>query len=119
MTAKTIIECADNIRPNIISTSTKLEWLYAIEKQVCSHMSRYGEADAKIEEIIPDTKLILPLEYKDIYAYYIVCMIDLTNQDVAMYNNSCAYFNELFVSWQKKWRRENLPQKKTKKSGDV
>ncbi len=119
MTAENIILSADKIRPNLISTDSKLEWLYAIEKQVANHMSRYGELGAKADEIAPQSTLLLPKEYKDIYTYYIVCMVDLANQDIAMYNNSCAYFNELFTSWQKKWRRENIPKKSPTKRGDV
>ncbi len=118
MIAENIIQSADKIRPNLISTSNKLEWLFAIEKKVADHMSRYGEINVNTTEIEPDTPLLLPKEHKDIYTYYIVCMVDLANQDIAMYNNSCAYFNEMFTSWQKKWRRENIPQKSPTKRGD-
>lgn len=118
MTVENIIQSADKIRPNLINNSNKLEWLYAIEKRIADHMSRYGETDVKAGEITSDSTLLLPKEYKDVYAYYIVCMVDLANQDIAMYNNSCAYFNDMFTSWQKKWRRENIPQKSPTKRGD-
>lgn len=109
MTAKEILTEADITRPNLVQLNRKLDWLYSIEKQIADHMSRYGESDAAADEMTEQTELLLPREHKDIYIYYIVCMTDLANQDIAMYNNSCAYFNELFDSWQKKWRREHLP----------
>ena len=118
MTAENIIKSADKIRPNLINEATKLDWLYTIENKVAEHMTRYSQSEADTNELVLQSQMLLPLEYKDIYTYYIVCMIDLTNQDIAMYNNSCAYFNEMFTSWQKKWRREHLPQKTPAKSGD-
>ncbi len=109
MIAKEILSEADITRPNLVRQSRKLDWLYAIEKQIAHHMSQFGESDAKAEAMTEETELLLTKEHKDIYIYYIVCMIDLANQDIAMYNNSCAYFNGLLDSWQKKWRREHLP----------
>ena len=117
MTAGSIINYADRTRPNLVSYETKLNWLYTIEKKIADHMNRFS--NHKITHEFPEesTPLLLGKEYKDMYAYYIVCMTDLANQDIAMYNNSCAYFNELFDSWRKKWRRENTPA--THMGGDI
>ena len=68
-------------------------------------MTSFSECDVNVSH----DSLLLGEEYLDMYVYYAVSMIDLENQDIAMYNNSCAFFNEMFESWQKKWRRENLP----------
>ena len=113
MTADEIIIGADKVRPNIISEDTKLHWVNVLEKRIFEHMTQFGECD-----VTPDTQsLLLDESYKDLYVYYVVSMIDLTNQDIAMYNNSCAFFNEVFSAWQKKWRREHTPLKR-KNGGD-
>ncbi len=105
MTRNDIIASVDITRPNLVSEDTKLHWLEVLEKQIHSHMTQFGESDVSISE----ETLLLPHEYKDMYVYYVVSMIDLANQDIAMYNNSCAFFNQMFLSWQKKWRRDHMP----------
>ena len=109
MTASDVIMTVDRVRPNIMEDEDKLRWIYVLEKQIIDHMTRYGECDKPSEEIHHLSTLSLGEEYKDIYIYYVVSMIDLANQDIAMYNNSSSFFNEMFKSWQKKWRRQNLP----------
>ena len=106
MTKEDILFAAESTRPNLVSDETKLHWIYVLEKEILNHMTQFGESDAKLSE----EKLLLDEQYKDMYVYYVVSMIDFTNQDIAMYNNSSALFNEMFSSWQKKWRRENIPQ---------
>ena len=105
MTPEDIVNTADKVRPNIVAHDTKLGWVDVIEKQVREHMTRFNETTME-----NDTEVLsLGSEYKDMYVYYVVSMIDLTNLDIAMYNNSTAFFNEMFTSWQKKWRREHMP----------
>ncbi len=105
MTAEDIVNGADKVRPNIVTHDTKLGWVDVIEKQVREHMTRFNETPAKNDTGV----LSLGSEYKDMYIYYVVSMIDLSNLDIAMYNNSTAFFNEMFDAWQKKWRREHMP----------
>lgn len=109
MTASDVIMTADRVRPNIVEDDDKLRWISVLEKQIIDHMTRYGECDKSSDEIHHSSVLSLGEEYKDMYIYYVVSMIDLANQDIAMYNNSCSFFNEMFDAWQKKWRRQNLP----------
>jgi len=113
MTKDDIIVRANTIRPNTISLDEKEHWVDVIEKDIADHMTQFGESNATPSEDV----LLLDERYRDLYVYYVVSMIDLTNQDIAMYNNSCSFFNQLFLSWQKKWRREHTP-KNTKNGGD-
>lgn len=109
MTATDVLTFVDAYRPNLITQADKLNRLYAIEKEITDHMSLYGEKHSIIKEITESTVLSLPKEYLDIYVYYIISTIDLANQDIAMYNNSCTYFNTLLSEWKKRWRREHVP----------
>lgn len=109
MTVQSVITLMDTIRPNIVSEESKLHWIYTLEKKISEHMSRFGECTVVEPVVSPDSSLLLEKEYQYMYAYYGVSMIDLGNQDIAMYNNSSTYFNDMFESWQKKWRREHLP----------
>ena len=109
MTASEVLTLVDAYRPNLITKEDKLTRLYAIEKEITDHMSLYGSEHSIDEEFTDNTALSLPKEYLDIYVYYVISTIDLANQDIAMYNNSCTYFNTLLSEWKKKWRRENVP----------
>ena len=110
MTKDNVIECADRLRPNIVKSEDKYHWIDVVENLILCHMTQHGEF---IREASQDS-LLLGDEYRDMYAYYVIAMIDLTNGDIAMYNNSCSFFNDMFMEWKKKWRRENIPQKDTK-----
>ncbi len=105
MTKLEILESVDTTRPNMVSYDTKLAWLNTVEKQIFDHMTQYQETRVSLLE----DEVLLGAQYKDMYVYYVVSMIDLANQDIAMYNNSCSFFNEAFLGWKKKWRREHLP----------
>ena len=110
MTKDSIIECADRLRPNIVKAEDKNHWVDVVENLILCHMTQHGEFVPEISE----AELLLGDEYRDMYAYYVVAMIDLANGDIAMYNNSCSFFNDMFMDWKKKWRRENVPPKDTK-----
>ena len=74
----------------------------------------YGEREPQTGGVLTaESQMLLGSEYTDMYAYYVVAMIDLANQNITMYNNSVAMFETLYDSWRKKWRRENLPKKIT------
>lgn len=110
MTGGKITALIDELRPNNMSAETKLCWLEILEKKIAEHMSRYSGKTITVEHFDENSETLLGSEYLYMYAYYGVSMIDLANQDIAMYNNSSSFFNDMFQNWQKKWRREHLPQ---------
>lgn len=110
MTVRKILTLIDDIRPNTATEETKLSWICTLEKIIIDYMTMYSETDTKYSSLTVDSETALGDEYANMYAYYGVYMLDLKNMDISMYNNSLALFNTLFVSWQKKWRREHLPQ---------
>lgn len=109
MTVSDVLSLVDTYRPSLSDDKEKIDWIYNLERKITEHMSRYAEKREAEENLTPESTLSLGKEYKDMYVYYVISMIDLANQDVAMYNNSCAFYNSLFSEWQKKWRREHLP----------
>ena len=113
MTHDEIIKAIDTTRPNTAALAAKKAWITVLESKIHDHMTQFSESDVQISS----ENLLLGEEYKDMYVYYAVSMIDLENQDIAMYNNSSAFFNQLFTAWQKKWRRENIPVQR-KKGGE-
>ncbi len=107
-----VITQCDRIKPNEYTYDDKRRWVEKAETDIRRFANRFSleKADMsfKTEE---DPQLFLGTEYMDIYLYYLISMIDLSNQEYALYNNSSAFFNSLFLKWQKNHRRENIPEK--------
>lgn len=114
MTATDIITRCDRIKPNEYSYIQKRKWLDTIESEIRQYITLYSNTEADmsfVEEENPS--LALGEDFADIYLYYIISMIDLSNQEYALYNNSSAFYNDRMRKWQRKYRRENLPCTKT------
>ena len=114
MTVSDIITKCDRIKPNVYPQSQKREWLNKIESDIREYMCLYSEKYADTNFVNEENPTLSLAESEaDIYVYYLISMIDLSNQEYSLYNNSSAFFNALFQKWQKKYRRQNKPQCKT------
>ncbi len=110
-----VISKVDSIKPNIFSQSQKRDWVYSLEMQIREFKNLYTDEETDMLFLNDENAtLTLDIQWTDIYVYYLMSMIDMANCDVVMYNNNTALFNEMLKSWQKKFRRENMPLKNTK-----
>lgn len=110
-----VITKVDSIKPNVFSQSQKRDWIYSLEVQIREFKNLYTDEETDMLFLNDENAtLTLDAQWTDIYVYYLMSMIDMANCDVVMYNNNTALFNEMLKSWQKKFRRENLPAKNTK-----
>lgn len=115
MTAVDIITKADILRPNTLTISQKRNWVLALEMQIREFVLMYEESNpdaAFLKEENPT--LTLSDEHEDIYTFYLLSMISMAAFDIPMYNNYTALFNQMYLNWQKKHRRENIPAKNTR-----
>ncbi len=105
-----VIAQCDSIKPNTYSFSQKKKWLLKIETDIRKYAALYSgkEADSQLARDENPT-LFLDESREDIYVYYLVSMIDLSNQEYALYNNSAAYFNSVYNEWKKEHRRNHCP----------
>ena len=110
MTATDVITKCDRLKPNIYSHSQKREWLNNIEAKIRQYASMYAEniGDHTFETEENPT-LFLPECKADIYVYYLISMIDLSNQEYGLYNNSASYYNNELKTWKCEYRRQNIP----------
>lgn len=114
-TLKKVIERTDALKPNVFTESQKRDWIYALEVQLREFRVMYDDREADMLFLNDEnSELILPRDKDDAYVYYLMAMMDLANEDIAMYNNNIAMANELVKAFQKQYRRENLPKKNTK-----
>ncbi|MBE7049161.1 MAG: hypothetical protein E7394_00130 [Ruminococcaceae bacterium] len=111
MTTSDVITKCDRIKPNEYSYGQKREWLNKIESEIRQYASMYSGKNADLSYTnVENPVLFLDDIYMDIYLYYIISMIDLSNQEYALYNNSSSFYNDRLRNWQKKYRRENMPE---------
>ena len=104
----------DSLKPNMYSQSLKRSWLNSAEIKIREFMAMYNNTlfdDGFIEEDNPT--LTLKEDKADLYVYYVMAMIDLSNQDITLYNNNVIIFSDMFEDFKKQYRRENTPQKNT------
>lgn len=110
MTAIDVITQCDMINPNSYTQDAKRKWLDNIESEVREYAARYSSKKADLSFTDDENpELFLNEQNADIYIYYIISMIDLSNKESEMYNNSSTYFNSIYSEWQKKYRRNNMP----------
>lgn len=110
-----VITKVDSLKPNVFSQSQKRDWVYSLEMQIREFKNLYTDEETDMLFLNDENAtLTLDAQWTDIYVYYLMSMIDMANCDVVMYNNNTALFNEMLKSWQKKFRRENVPEKNTK-----
>jgi len=110
MKATDIITECDKIKPNVYSFSQKKKWLDKIETDIrlfaSRHMSENADLGFQSEE---NPHLFLDEANSDIYLYYLISMIDLSNQEFSLYNNSSSFYNARLLKWQKEYRRNHTP----------
>lgn len=109
-----VLSTADAMCPNNCTQQQKRDWVYGLEMQIRAFLAMYqntGVDDSFVDK--PNATLALDKSNIDIYVYYLLSMVHMANNDVAMYNNHTAMFNSLMRDWQKKHRRENIPKQNT------
>ena len=110
MRASDVITMCDTLKPNEYSHNQKRKWINKIEADIRRYATMYSEKVPDMSFTNEENPVLhLEEELSDIYVYYLVSMIDLSNQEYQLYNNSAAYFNSVFTEWKKRHRRENMP----------
>ncbi len=110
-----VLAKVDKLKPNVYSNVLKRSWLNAAEIKVKEFISMYNQ-ELLDDRFLSEENPILSIQEdkSDIYVYYVMAMIDLSNQDITLYNNNVIIFTDMFEDYKKQYRRQNIPQKNTK-----
>ena len=99
MTIQQALDKADEMRANTMSRKLKLSFLNKCEQMVWIEIIMkhfHTEAEAQKPEIDettdPDTALLIPAPYDDLYWLYLCSEIDYQNQEMDKYNNDRARY---------------------------
>jgi hypothetical protein len=104
MTVSQAISKADELRPNPVSTSTKVDYLNEINAQLSESMG--VDMPDKLTQA-STTELLMPYPYDQVYVFYLTAMIDNALEEFALFNNDMALYNQAVheaLAW---WRRHH------------
>ena len=133
MTAGEAIKRAQALRPAAMQEDPEMyyRWLTEVEQEVIEHLNRHvdpnGEKDDDEDwqeeitytETDADSDLLLPDRYEMVYAYKLMCEIDMMCGETDRYNNDATLYNQMFSEWKAWYRRHNMPKTTARRSWQV
>ena len=106
----------DELKPNVYSWDTKVDWLSKLELMVKSDiiLTHEGAEDYKdFPGYDPDfdanTELIAPPPYDSMYVRWLEAQIDLTNGEYDRYNVSITMYNTEWQAFADSYNRTHMP----------
>lgn len=109
-----VIDRVDEIKPNSVSMELKIAWLNEIEgllytEILLKHEGEEREMPEYDMDTDPDTELLVPTIYADLYLFWIMSKIDLQNMELDKYNNDRTLFNNAYDTFSDYWTRTHMP----------
>lgn len=106
MHLKESIRRADALRPNTLPEAQKADWVYELEGRLAQ--TRHAPPPARLWPA--DSALAMPPPYDQVYERYLCAMIDLANEDTALYANDMVLFEGTYAAATAWWRRTHPPE---------
>lgn len=117
MNVKDIIEKVDYLKPNDYTEEDKIMWLKTIEAKIWQEII--------LTHVKPDGLHMYPLDldstpfaikysenenqFVDLYVYYLMAMIDKSNEEIERYINQIALFNNEYQLFSNYWHNKYMP----------
>lgn len=110
----------DEIKANVMTETEKIKHLDTLDRTVirelvCRHEGEeaYKTFSGYTEQTDMQTELLIYPPYDEAYIYYLGAMIDYSNGEIALYNNSMSMFESVYDAFARDYHRTHMP-KKTK-----
>lgn len=123
MTLQRVLDLADEMKPNMVSLETRIQFINEIEGKIhgeilmkhvheaedeeCPTYSADTDANEELED--GDEELLVPAPYDMVYVYWLLSRIDEINQEMDKYNNDRAMFENAWTEFGDYWRRGHMP----------
>jgi hypothetical protein len=110
----------EEIKPNSCSQPEKIKWLSSLDGVIKSEIIDTHEGGSDIvfngynEYSDPNTVLLVPAPYDDVYLRWLEARIDYANGEYGKYNNSLTAFNDAYSLFARHYNRNNMPIQKGK-----
>jgi hypothetical protein len=121
MTINEAINKADALKPNNFSFEDKIGWLSTLDHTVMREMVETHEGGEDIvftgynENTDPDTELLAPAPYDEMYLRWLEAQIDYANNEFGKYNNAITMFNTSYGAYFNYYNRTHMPKGKVRK----
>lgn len=115
MTINEAITQIDSLKVNTYTPADKIGWLSRADSMIKKNIIDTHESDEAVlftgytEETDPETVLLVPEPYDELYIRYLEAQIDYTNGEYAKYNNSILMFNAAYEAYASYYNRNNMP----------
>lgn len=118
MTITEAISRINTLKPNSYTDTEKIAWLSTLDGVIKKEIidthhdgedvvfSGYNEMTA------PDTVLLVPAPYDDIYIHWLDSRIDYTNGEYKKYNNTAAAYNDAYDAFARFYNKAHMPRDK-------
>lgn len=113
----TIIEAItmnESLKPGTYSHEEKTAWLSRLDMRVHKeiiqrHEGDTGEFEGYKSDTPPDTPLLVPAPYDEMYLRWLEAQADYANGEIDRYNNSISLFNSIYSDYERFYRRGHRP----------
>lgn len=113
MTINAAIEAVDALQPNAFGREEKIAWLSRAEgivkTQILDICEDSPEFSGYTGETDPETMLLVPAPFDEIYLRYIQAQMDSANGEIVRYSNSAALYNNLLDAYRNHYIRTHTP----------
>ena len=115
MTISEAITTIDAIKPNQYSRSDKIRWLATLDGLIKAEIIDTHESDVETvftpydDNTDPNTELLVPAPYDEIYIHWLEAQIDYTNGEYDKYENSNTMFNTSYTAYANHYNRTHMP----------
>jgi len=114
MTIDQAINTLDARRSNTFSRQEKIGWLSQLDKLICEEVisTHQGEAISFVgytADTDPQTRLLVPAPWDEIYLHYMQAQIDYINGEMTRYTNAAALFNNVLSAYKNHYHRSHAP----------
>lgn len=113
MTISEAISQVDELKPNDYSMEQKIKWLNRLDTAIKTEIIDTRDGADQVEfngytaETPPDTELLVPPPYDDIYIYWLQAQIDYFNGEISKYTNDIAMYNNQYSAFQRYYFRNH------------
>lgn len=109
------ITMANTLKPSQYDEKTMIGWLNSLDQRIFLEIVMTHEGSEEVE--MPnysvtggmDTELIVQEPYTDVYAYWLMAMIDFYNAEITRYVNSMSMFNAAYEAFSSAYNRHHMP----------
>jgi hypothetical protein len=109
------ISKVDALKPNTYTPEDKVDWLSNLDARVKSQIIDTHEGAEAVtftgydDNTDPQTELLVPAPYDEMYLRWLEAMIDYYNRDDDSFNNDIILFNNAYDGYKKHYTRNHMP----------